>query len=1503
MTQDVRVRLAVDGASASVQQVDAVNRAFGRFDQAASNASRTASEYYRSMSGAFGSLGNMAAPIDKAAASVQRSARETANAMRMLPAQMTDIVTGLATGQSPFMVLMQQGGQLKDIFGGIRPALTAVASQVVALVNPFTLAATAAGTLLLAWQQGKAEADAYNRALIMSGNAAGTNAGALSDMARAISAVTGTQGKAAEVLATMAGTGRVVAADLERFTKAAIQMERAGGPAADETVKAFDALGRDPVTASKSFNESMNYLTASMYRQIKALQEQGNTAAAARVAQEAYFEATSSRAPQLEQQLGSLQKAWRIVSESAAKAWNAMLNVGRDKSLKEQLADVDKKLAELEQSRTVGRNAGKRQSTFDAEAAALRAARDTLQEQIRMQSAADAKAADVADANRKGIEAEDRARQLAEANASLALANAKANSQARTSLVEDEQARLQAMHSAGLISMAEFEQQRSAIERHSLINRAREIADEIAIERGRDVGQSPAALKQQQAKLVEMKAQLDKVRADLARLPIAEQAGDDARAIEEARALATQYASLWMQAHQQTQAYADQNARAMASLITDPLARARAEAEISAQAIERQAGNITRDLQNNIDMLRGMAAAAEEAGQGAQAASLRDMAGSQQTQLNGIKSSASDAADNIRLQPGRDLANRLINESLNPGAQIADGFDRASQSMSAFVRGFASLAQLQRDFAQAKAAEGLTDEQRAQLAAAETMRQANAYGTLAGAAKGFFDRGSAGYKVLSTAEKAFRTYELAMAIKNSAVKMGLISEETIAKVGSTILQSIAVMTGQAVETGAVVAGENARNTAKVPGVFMSFMSALGPWGMAAAAAAIAAVLGNSNKGGGVAFAAPNTGTGTVLGDSGAQSKSLGNSIEQLKSVDTMTMRYSAQMLSALQSIEANIGALATLIAQSGGVSMATNGVNLGSSITVGERTAAIIARSWERNFTITPYLRGLMGNLNNALGRGISNGFGSSTSVVAQGITGAPQTLGSIAQSGFAAQYFADIEEKHKLFWATVSTTTSTQLADADAEVKRNLTLILSGFAGAVASAAVPLGASLDQVKASLSSFVVDIGKISDLSSANLSAVFSAIGDKIATAALGGFEAFQHVGEGYLETVTRVASGTEQASLALQRLGVGMVSLQDLANKQGDVATELVRQSIVNAETTLQATVRTVASGMVSIPAAIVPTLSGIGDIISTLSGSASDIADTYQALTDVRLSLQLLGLSGSAVSRAMLQGAGSLSALSDGIQSYTEGFFTAQEQLAIKTGKLRHQFEALGVAMPSTRTGFRALLEGIDTSTEAGQRLLGSLLPLASAFADITDAAQQAGQGIADEIARLRGLSASTTAASTYAQLQAQFATVNAQARAGDANAVNQLPTVSKNLSDMMASMAVNRIDLARQQAALANSLQATLDLVRGGGAGGSAVTSTVIDTATTSATSVGNGNSQSQADMLTELRALRQAVESMQQGQTSMSGGLTARMDRVVRVLEGVSPDGDALRMRIAS
>ncbi|HBZ7370148.1 TPA: phage tail length tape measure family protein [Klebsiella variicola subsp. variicola] len=94
---------------------------------------------------------------------ISQSAAQTANAMRMIPAQMTDIVVGLSTGQSPFMVLMQQGGQLKDMFGGIGPAIKGVGTYVMGLVNPYSVAAASVGLLTYAVYQNRQEIDAATK--------------------------------------------------------------------------------------------------------------------------------------------------------------------------------------------------------------------------------------------------------------------------------------------------------------------------------------------------------------------------------------------------------------------------------------------------------------------------------------------------------------------------------------------------------------------------------------------------------------------------------------------------------------------------------------------------------------------------------------------------------------------------------------------------------------------------------------------------------------------------------------------------------------------------------------------------------------------------------------------------------------------------------------------------------------------------------------------------------------------------------------------------------------------------------------------------------------------------------------------------------------------------------------------------------------------------------------------------------------------------------------------
>lgn len=270
------------------------------------------------------------------------TAKQNAAALRMLPSQFSDIFISLQGGQAPLTVLLQQGSQIKDSFGGIGTAAKAMGGYVLGLINPFTLAAAAVAALGLAYYKGSQEADAYNKSLILTGNYAGVTADGLASLAKQVSSTVGTTGAAAAVLAQLAGSGNIAAYSFEEITKAALTMEHATGKAVEETVAQFASIAKEPVAASIKLNEQYHYLTASVYEQIVALEKQGEQAAAVRLATDAFADAIQSRGDQITQRLGLIEGAWNKVAKAAKWAWDSALDIGRDATYEEKLADLEK---------------------------------------------------------------------------------------------------------------------------------------------------------------------------------------------------------------------------------------------------------------------------------------------------------------------------------------------------------------------------------------------------------------------------------------------------------------------------------------------------------------------------------------------------------------------------------------------------------------------------------------------------------------------------------------------------------------------------------------------------------------------------------------------------------------------------------------------------------------------------------------------------------------------------------------------------------------------------------------------------------------------------------------------------------------------------------------------------------------------------------------------------------------------------------------------------------
>lgn len=302
----------------------------------------------------------------KSLGSMELSAKQTTAALRGVPAQFTDIFVSLQGGQAPLTVLLQQGGQLKDMFGGIGNAARALGGYVLGLVNPYTVAAAAAGGLFLAYRAGASEAEEFNKQLILSGQNAKITAAGMTDIARSVSDASNsiTQSGAAEFLTQIAISGKVGEENLKRFTAAALEFEAAGGGAASEVSKAFAELANEPLKASIKFNESMNYLTQSTYDQIKALEEQGRFIDAARIAQEAYATAIEQRTPDLVQNLGYVETAWNAITRAAKDAWDWIKEAGR-------ATDLDRANAQLQNAINTG--------ATEAEIRALEVKRNRLQ--------------------------------------------------------------------------------------------------------------------------------------------------------------------------------------------------------------------------------------------------------------------------------------------------------------------------------------------------------------------------------------------------------------------------------------------------------------------------------------------------------------------------------------------------------------------------------------------------------------------------------------------------------------------------------------------------------------------------------------------------------------------------------------------------------------------------------------------------------------------------------------------------------------------------------------------------------------------------------------------------------------------------------------------------------------------------------------------------------------------------------------------------------------------
>lgn len=266
------------------------------------------------------------AKLDKQFKQLKRTEWEMSMLNRQLPMQFTDIATSLATGQRPMMVFLQQGGQIKDMAGGIVPALRAMGGYVMSLINPLTLAAGAVGVFVLAWSQFEERQNSIDRALIRTGRFTEEYAARLRDLSTEMDDIVGvTAGSASKAIAQVASTGRFSGEQLETVARAAETWRAATGDAIEDVVKDFAKLRGDPIKAALELNRTYGFLTQSVLDQAEALVEQGRETDATNLLVNSLADTLERRAPQMSERVGSIAAAFRGMGRAASETWDSVV--------------------------------------------------------------------------------------------------------------------------------------------------------------------------------------------------------------------------------------------------------------------------------------------------------------------------------------------------------------------------------------------------------------------------------------------------------------------------------------------------------------------------------------------------------------------------------------------------------------------------------------------------------------------------------------------------------------------------------------------------------------------------------------------------------------------------------------------------------------------------------------------------------------------------------------------------------------------------------------------------------------------------------------------------------------------------------------------------------------------------------------------------------------------------------------------------------------------------
>ncbi|EEC7810868.1 phage tail tape measure protein [Escherichia coli] len=297
-------------------------------------------------------------------------------AMRMLPMQFTDVATQLAGGQNPWLILLQQGGQVKDSFGGMIPMFRGLAGAITLPMVGVTSLAVATGALVYAWYQGDSTLSAFNKALVLSGNQSGLTADRMLTLSRAGQAAGLTFNQAGESLAALVNAGVRGGEQFDAINQSVARFASASGVEVDKVAEAFGKLTTDPTSGLMAMARQFRNVTAEQIAYVAQLQRSGDEAGALQAANDIATKGFDDQTRRLKENMGTLE-TWADKTGKAFKSmWDAILDIGRPESSADMLASAQKAFDEADKKWQWYQSRSQRRGKTSSFRANLQGARD-----------------------------------------------------------------------------------------------------------------------------------------------------------------------------------------------------------------------------------------------------------------------------------------------------------------------------------------------------------------------------------------------------------------------------------------------------------------------------------------------------------------------------------------------------------------------------------------------------------------------------------------------------------------------------------------------------------------------------------------------------------------------------------------------------------------------------------------------------------------------------------------------------------------------------------------------------------------------------------------------------------------------------------------------------------------------------------------------------------------------------------------------------------------------